>query len=179
MVALAAAVALTAPAGAAAGGFATVGVDPLPDGIGAGKTWHVRLTILQHGRTPLDGVEPRVIATRGSVRRVFAARPAGRPGVYRAAVVFPTRGIWHYVVDDGFTMTHTFPPVRVRAAGGDKGVSAPAAGGAKAPSTPAGGGPADSGGGPGIPLVLALAALAGVLAALGIAAVRRAPSPSR
>jgi hypothetical protein len=39
------AAALLAPSGAAAGGFATVGVNPPPDGIGTGKTWHVELTI--------------------------------------------------------------------------------------------------------------------------------------
>ena len=107
--------ALLVPSGAAAGGWATVGLDSLPDGIEAGDTWNVRLTILQHGVTPLDDVEPRVIAERGSERREFAAEPTGRSGVYRAAVAFPSAGTWRYVVDDGFTMTHTFPPVRVRA----------------------------------------------------------------
>ena len=106
--------ALLVPSGAAAGGWATVGLDSLPDGIEAGDTWSVRLTILQHGVTPLDDVEPRVIAERGSERREFAAEPTGRSGVYLAAVAFPSAGTWHYVVDDGFTMTHTFPPVRVR-----------------------------------------------------------------
>ena len=108
---LAAVVLALAPASASAGGFATVGVEPLPDG---SRSWDAQLTILQHGRTPLDGVHPRVIVERGSVRRSFAARPAGRPGVYHAEVVFPSPGTWAYAVDDGFSMTHTFPPVQVR-----------------------------------------------------------------
>jgi hypothetical protein len=107
--------ALLVPSGAAAGGWATVGLDSLPDGIEAGDAWSVELTILQHGVTPLDDVEPRVIAERGSERREFAATPTGEPGVYRADVVFPSAGTWSYVVDDGFTMTHTFAPVHVRA----------------------------------------------------------------
>ena len=83
------AVSLLLPSAAAAGGFATVGLDSPPDGSG---TWRVELTILQHGRTPLDGLDPKVIVERGSVRREFAAEPAGQPGVYRAEVVFPAPG---------------------------------------------------------------------------------------
>jgi hypothetical protein len=186
---MAVAAALLAPSGAAAGGFATVGVDPLPDGIGPGKDWQVQLTILQHGRTPLENVEPQVIVTRGSARRVFAARATRRPGVYRARVVFPSAGTWHYVVDDGFTMTHTFAPVRVRASGGAKTPVAPAAGGpgpaaevaAGASGKVSAGAPAagSSGGGADIPLAVAIAAVAGLAAALGTAALRRSrPRPA-
>ncbi len=110
---IAVAAALAAPATAGAGGFATVGVNPLPEGIDPGEPWNVELTVLQHGRTPLEGVHPRVIATRGSERREFAARATDRPGVYSAEVVFPDAGKWKYVVDDGFTQTHSFPPVTV------------------------------------------------------------------
>lgn len=152
---IAVAAALAAPATAGAGGFATVGVNPLPEGIDPGEPWNVELTVLQHGRTPLEGVHPRVIATRGSERREFAARATDRPGVYSAEVVFPDAGKWKYVVDDGFTQTHSFPPVTV---GG--GASAPA------PTTSA-----DDG--PDILLALAAAALAGLVAALGSTALRR------
>ncbi|MBA3264444.1 MAG: hypothetical protein H0T69_18655 [Thermoleophilaceae bacterium] len=179
--AIAVAAALLAPTSAAAGGFATVGVDPLPNGIGPGKTWGVQLTILQHGRTPLEGVDPRVIVTRGTERQVFAARPTRRPGVYRAQIVFPSAGTWHYVVDDGFTMTHTFPPVRVRVGGGDRSpvagaeerrVSTAAAGGGSSGAATSAGGAAD-GDDPDLPLALVVAAVAGLAAALGTAALRR------
>jgi hypothetical protein len=152
------AVSLLLPSGAAAGGFATVGLDPPPDG---SRTWPVELTILQHGRTPLDGLNPKVIVERGSVRQVFAAKPAGEPGVYRAEVVFPAPGTWHYVVDDGFTMTHTFPPVDV---GNGKRDSSPVEEEQVAAST---------GGGPDIPLALAVAVAAGLAAGLAGAAMRR------
>jgi hypothetical protein len=151
------AVSLLLPSAAAAGGFATVGLDPPPDG---SRVWPVELTILQHGRTPLDGLDPKVIVKRGSVRRVFAAEPAGQPGVYRAEVVFPAPGTWHYVVDDGFTMTHTFPPVRV---GNGKGDSSPVEEKVAA----------STGGGPDIPLALAVAVAAGLAAGLAGAAMRR------
>jgi hypothetical protein len=154
------AVSLLLPSAAAAGGFATVGLDSLPDG---SHTWRVELTILQHGRTPLDGLHPEVIVKRGSMRRVFAAEPAGESGVYRAEVVFPARGTWHYVVDDDFSATHTFPPVRV---GNGEDDSAPV----EASST---------GGGPDIPLALAVAVAAGVAAGLAGRAMRRARPESR
>ena len=67
--ALALAAALTAPATSLAGGFATVGLSSLPDDARPGEPWVVDLTVLQHGRTPLEGVEPAMIiepADRGT-----------------------------------------------------------------------------------------------------------------
>src|SRR4051794_26132387 len=112
---------LALPAAAVAGGFATVGLSSLPDGTAPGGAWDVRLTILQHGRTPLGGLHP-VVAIRsadGRVTRSFAATSAGRPGLYRARVVFPAAGRWRYEIRDGFTMTHQFAPGLIgRPAGG-------------------------------------------------------------
>ncbi len=142
---------LIAPA-AHAGGWATVGLSSTPAGTEAGTPWPVKITVLQHGVTPLEGVEPTVIITSGDARKTFAAKPTGKPGVYRAEVVFPTAGRWNYAVDDGFIsgQPHTFPAVQIGAE-----TSAPA---------PANG--ADGGGGvsagwlvPGIALLLAAAAM--------------------
>lgn len=108
-------VALAVPGAASAGGWATVGLDPPRDTLRAGKPWDVGLTIRQHGRTPLVGVEPRVLirrAGRGGAR-TFAAKPTDRPGVYAARVVFPAGGVWSYEVDDGFTARHSFGELRV------------------------------------------------------------------
>ena len=107
---------LLLPAGAYAGGWATVGLSSTPDGVRAGTPWNVELEILQHGRTPLDDVKPSVTIAAGDVTRTFAAKPAGRPGVYRAAVTFPHAGTWRYVIDDGFTARHPYPAVTI---GGD------------------------------------------------------------
>ena len=92
---------LIAPA-AYAGGWATVGLSSTPAGTEPGTPWPVEITVLQHGVTPLEGVEPAVIITSGDARETFAATPTGKPGVYRAKVVFPTAGRWSYAVDDGF-----------------------------------------------------------------------------
>ena len=121
---LAIAIPFAAPAVAGAGGFATAGLSSTPDDVAAGKPWNVDITILQHGRTPLDGLSPRVQISSGGSFEEFGAKPTGEPGVYRATVVFPKPGRWDYVVLDGFNdgMPHTFPEVRI----GD-GATAPAA----------------------------------------------------
>ena len=110
-----------APA-AQAGGWATVGLSSTP----STKTWVVDITVLQHGVTPLTDVKPAVTISSGDRRQVFAAKPAGKPGVYRATVVFPTLGRWKYQVDDGFIsqQPHTYPAVQI---GGGAATTPPAA----------------------------------------------------
>jgi hypothetical protein len=152
--------ALIVPSTALGGGFATVGLSPPPDDLGAGTPWNVELEVLQHGRTPLEGVKPRVIVSGNGDREVFPARETKRPGIYRAEVVFPSAGTWRYAVDDGFSQTHTFGPVRI--GGGEE--------------TTVAASPASSDGGPDVGLALAIAAIAGVVAALGLAVVRRRPT---
>ena len=115
----AAAGALALPASAPGGGWATVGIAPMPTGVDAGDRWTPTVTVLQHGRTPLDGVSPAITIRndRAGVVKTFPASPTGEPGKYRAEVVFPTDGRWAYTVDDGFGGTHTFAPVTVQPPG--------------------------------------------------------------
>ncbi len=136
---------------AGAGGWATAGVSPPPDGMSGGDTWNAQVTILQHGQTPLSGVKPTVTIRNDAGKAItFAAKPTGKPGVYVAKVRFPSGGDWRYEVYDGFTQhggakTHTFGSV-------DVGGAAAAASGSSFPLLPS------LGGG-----VLALLALAGLL----------------
>ena len=116
---------LALPAGALAGGWATVSLSSTPDGLGPGDPWVVELEILQHGQTPLDGLEPSITLTEGATGKTqyVAAKPAGRPCVYEARAVFPASGRWTYAVDDGFSRVHDYPAVTIggagTAAGGD------------------------------------------------------------
>jgi hypothetical protein len=73
------------------------------------------MTILQHGRTPLQGVHPSLTIINGDARRTFHAKETAKPGVYRVSVTFPTAGRWSYEVDDGFVtgQPHTFAPVQI------------------------------------------------------------------
>lgn len=119
--------ALAAPASAAAGGWATVGVGPPPDDMGPGGTWDAKVTILQHGNpeTPLMGVTPTLTIRNGSTTKTFKGTPTDANGVSTIEVVFPSAGKWSYEVYDGFTQyggatTHKFPPVTI-GAGGDGG----------------------------------------------------------
>jgi hypothetical protein len=150
--------ALAFPAGAMAGGWATVGISPPPDDMGPGQTWNAEMKILQHGVTPLEGVEPIVMISNGSTDKSFTATPTGKPGVYVAKVVFPSRGNWSYRVDDGFSQTHSFAPVSIGVVG--------------------------DGGGDGFPTVTVtavIAAMLGLAAVLYLLARRmrvRAPAPT-
>jgi hypothetical protein len=116
--------ALAVPAGATAGGWATVGLGPPPDDMGPGGTWDAKMTILQHGNpeTPLMGVIPTVTIRKGSTTKTFKGTMTDEKGVSIAKVVFPSAGTWSYAVYDGFTeyggaTTHTFAPVTIGAAG--------------------------------------------------------------
>ncbi|HET8653673.1 MAG TPA: FixH family protein [Gaiellaceae bacterium] len=118
--------ALVAPGGALAGGWATAGLSPPDGGVGAGDTWNAKVTILQHGITPLAGVSPTVTIRNKATgaAETFAAKATDEPGVYLAKVVFPSQGTWTYEVHDGFThyggqKTHTFGAVSIGAGGGD------------------------------------------------------------
>ena len=122
---------LALPAGASAGGWAMVELSSTPDGLAPGKPWNVDISVLQHGFRPLNGVRPTVTiaSADGSVRRTFPTRPTGRAGVHRASVTFPRAGTWRYVVDDGFTMRHPYPPVQIGAGGGAEASASGARGG--------------------------------------------------
>jgi YtkA-like len=167
------AAALALPASASAGGWATVGLEPPPDGLEAGEPWRVDLTILQHGQTPLEGVKPRVNVARedGSARSSFPARATGEPGVYRATVVFESAGEWAYVVDDGFTGQHSFKPVQVVADGKGRTTEAVALANAAAAVPP----PDATGGDDGPDWLLAAlgAAVAALVAGGGMALLQR------
>lgn len=102
------AVALIAVPAASAGGWATVGLRSLPPE--DGSDWNVELTILQHGRTPLDGLSPVIMVQKADgAPQAFTATPAGKPGVYEATVEFPSDGTYTYAIDDGFSRTHVNP----------------------------------------------------------------------
>ena len=143
---------LVAAPAAFAGGWATVGLSSTPSGTKPGDPWVVDMTVLQHGRTPLEGVQPKLTIINGDARKTFAAKPTGKPGVYRASVVFPTAGRWTYEVNDGFVtgQPHTFPAVQI---------GAPASAPAPAKTTSDDGGPNLLWLIPGIALLLAAGAL--------------------
>lgn len=166
VVAAIAAAALAAPATSLGGGFSTVGLDPLPDGTGPGQPWVVELTVLAHGRTPVEGAAPKVVVAEagGDATRTFRAIPTRRPGVYSARVVFPSPGVWRYAVHDNYIgARHTFAPVRI----GKGGEAVRAVRTARRTSTPV------SKSEPNLAAGFGAAGVAGLLAALLTVAVQR------
>lgn len=114
------AAALAVPAAGFGGGFATVQLGSLPTGTAAGGTWSAELTILRHGRTPLDGLVPVVRVTDEDGAAIsYEARPTGAPGRYAVDVRFPHRGTWAWEIWDGYTQTHTYAPVAIGAPADD------------------------------------------------------------
>jgi hypothetical protein len=149
------ALALIAPATAVAGGWMTVGLAPPPADAAAGDKWNAEMTILQHGRTPVAfGPAPILTIRSGDRTERFLARKTDKPGVYRAAVTFPSAGEWSYTVRDPFGAQHSFAPVQVGPGSATPAIAAP-------------GGPS-----PLPALGIAIAALA-LLGALGLLALRR------
>ena len=101
-----------APA-AQAGGWATVGLSSTPQGTAPGQAWNVNVTVLQHGLTPLEGVTPLLTIRQGATSQTVKATKTGKPGVYRASVVFPRGGKWTYQIEDGFIHPAGVPTVRL------------------------------------------------------------------
>jgi YtkA-like len=129
---LAAVGALAVAGTAAAGGWATAGVSPPPDNPTAGSTWDAKITILQHGQTPLMGLTETKLTLVGSggKRVTFPAKATKEPGVYVAKVKFPAAGSWSYEVHDGFGeygggQTHTFGAISVSGAAAGSGLELP------------------------------------------------------
>jgi hypothetical protein len=121
---------------ASAGCWATVGLAPPPNGIAPGETWTARMTVLQHGRTPLPNAESArptltIRNTETGATRTFSSRPTKDPTVFQANVVFPSTGSWRYEVFDDFTswdgqsvpcaQTHSFKAIAVGGSGGSDG----------------------------------------------------------
>ena len=119
--ALVALAALAVAGAASAGGWATVGISPQPPDT-AKTPWNVDVRVLRHGRTPVDTARPTITIRNESTGRTltFRAVAAGKAGMYRARVVFPSPGRWSYEVDNGLaatgygsSQTQTYKPVDV------------------------------------------------------------------
>jgi len=106
--AVAVAVALL-PLTALAGGWAVVTLDSTPTGIQAGTAFEVGFTVLQHGRTPMGGLSPRLHFSQAAAARApglakggvlsFDARPEGKIGHYVASVTLPSDGTWNWEIE--------------------------------------------------------------------------------
>jgi hypothetical protein len=108
------------PSLATAGGWASVGFEPLPDGTEAGATWKPTIFVKQHGITPLAGLQPVVMieeAESGESTK-FLATAGSAAGEYEANVVFPSMGNWRVRILSGFGDSQvTYGPVAIGPSG--------------------------------------------------------------
>lgn len=150
--------------GARAGGWSVVVLDEesaligVDRPVGAGAPFTIGFTVLQHGKTPVDGITPRITLTSGAGERVTVfAEAEGGPGHYIATITLPAAGVWEWEVE-AFGPIATMAPITV---------AAPAP--APAPAVPAAA----------LALWGALATLAiGLLAAALLALRARRPAPA-
>ncbi|HET7009372.1 MAG TPA: c-type cytochrome [Anaerolineales bacterium] len=110
------------------GGWAVVTLDAMPTGLKAGEPFDVGFTVLQHGRTPLSGLAPVVMASSRTTDDEISitAQDEGAVGHYAANLTLPAAGDWTWAID-AFGALHPMPSLTVA------GSSAPPAA-AQAPS---------------------------------------------
>jgi len=108
---------------AAAGGWAVVTLDELPTDVVAGLPVEIGFMVLQHGRTPTEGLSPVIIArhldTSEAVR--VEAVSSGDPGHYAATLTLPTPGEWSWKIDAFSTVS--MPSLQVTGSDQPAGVS--------------------------------------------------------
>jgi len=96
-----------------AGGWAVITLDELPTGIVAGEPFTVGFTVLQHGKTPMTGLEPTITANLyKETEFVVDAEPEGKPGHYTATLTFPKEGQWRWSIQ-AFSMDQAMPMLSV------------------------------------------------------------------
>jgi len=100
-----------------AGGWAVITLDELPTDVVAGEPLTIGFTVLQHGKTPMAGLNPTVRATLLKDEQ-FAVRasPDGELGHYTATLTFPIEGEWNWSIQ-AFTMDQPMPTLSVAAPG--------------------------------------------------------------
>jgi hypothetical protein len=112
MIALAAA--LTGlPLAASAGGWAITTFDELPAQFESGSTYHLTYTVLQHGKTPLEGLDTGVVLrnTASGKEIRFDGAPTGVPGQYQVEITTPDGGSWEWWVVQGGFAPHELGPL--------------------------------------------------------------------
>ena len=97
-----------------AGGWAVISLDSLPGETVAGQPLTIGFTVLQHGRTPLSGLDPEIHlnnTTSGEDLVVFAV-DEGEPGHYSATFSLPESGNWRWSIQ-AFGMDQPMPELTV------------------------------------------------------------------
>jgi mono/diheme cytochrome c family protein len=111
---LAVTLALVLAVPAFAGGWAVITLDELPTGVVAGEPFTVGFTVWQHGKTPMAGLDPAIIARSGDEKITVYVKEQGKPGHYAVDVTLPTSGQWEWTIH-AFSMEQKMPVLSVAA----------------------------------------------------------------
>jgi mono/diheme cytochrome c family protein len=111
----------------AAGGWAVITLDELPERIEAGRAVPLTFIVRQHGVSPMKGLHPRIEASSGQLKASADATPTAREGQYAASLTLPQAGEWSITIHSGFmTSKLTLLPIAVSSAGSPTAAGAPA-----------------------------------------------------
>ena len=98
-----------------AGGWAVITLDEIPTGVVAGEPLTIGFTVLQHGKTPMEGLDPTITATSSNSESFMVhAKPEGETGHYAATLTFPAEGNWTWSIR-AFSMEQVMPALSVTA----------------------------------------------------------------
>lgn len=98
-----------------AGGWAVIILDELPIDVVAGEPLTVGFTVLQHGKTPMEGLEPTITAVLSKDEQFkVIVKPYGAPGHYAVDLTFPKEGDWNWSIQ-AFSMDQPMPVLSVAA----------------------------------------------------------------
>jgi len=98
-----------------AGGWAVITLDELPTDVVAGEPLTIGFTVLQHGKTPMEGLDPTITATSSNSESFMVhAKPEGETGHYAVTLTFPADGNWTWSIR-AFSMEQAMPALSVAA----------------------------------------------------------------
>lgn len=98
-----------------AGGWAVITLDELPTNVVAGEPVTIGFTVLQHGMTPLNDLDPTIkVHLDKSNDFVIHAKHDNKPGHYTAEMTLPKAGTWEWSIE-AFAMDQRMPDLIVAA----------------------------------------------------------------
>ena len=111
---------------ALAGGWAVITLDKWPGQVTAGQPLSIGFVVRQHGQRPMAGLTPQVTAlNQDTGESLTVIAPAeGQAGHYRADLILPQPGTWHWSIQ-AFTMDQPMPPLVVAAPAASQQPTAP------------------------------------------------------
>jgi cytochrome c2 len=103
---------------ALAGGWAVISLDSLPGEVVAGQPLTIGFKVLQHGKTPLSGLDPEIHLNNTASGEDFVvfAVDDGKAGHYSATFTLPESGNWRWSIK-AFNMDQPMPELTVREPG--------------------------------------------------------------